>query len=222
MIDVAYMLSTKMPNYHNLVVNFLTLPMFKKRLLKLVNDSNRFSQSEGTLAGVKHSKGFTLIELLIVVAIIGVLAAVGIPMFNGYITDTKTKATTFQHDQIVSFITASIVKCDFSGGKIKLLDNAGKDIYMDCVRKSDGVFDGGVWRNHMDTHFAGGLGWKNPWGTANPHDAGRPTCCRPFDGDGWIKGLTNIGTQDKYIIVNTDIDGTTENRRASRILGYGK
>ena len=33
--------------------------------------------------------GFTLIELLIVVAIIGVLAGVGVPMYNGYIQGSK-------------------------------------------------------------------------------------------------------------------------------------
>ena len=34
-------------------------------------------------------KAFTLIELLIVVAIIGILAGVGIPMYNGYMANAR-------------------------------------------------------------------------------------------------------------------------------------
>ena len=63
-------------------------------------------------------KGFTLIELLIVVAIIGILAGVGIPMYNGYMTDAKINAVKKQHQHIVSYLSAEFQKCNLGSSKI--------------------------------------------------------------------------------------------------------
>ena len=52
-----------------------------------------------------------MIELLIVVAIIGVLAAVGIPMYNGYIVQAKINASKENHNRIRDFITGEFTKC---------------------------------------------------------------------------------------------------------------
>jgi len=59
-------------------------------------------------------KGFTLIELLVVVAIIGILASIGVIYYDGYTKSTKTMVCSTQHDNVKKYINLSLTKCELN------------------------------------------------------------------------------------------------------------
>ncbi|MDX1949088.1 MAG: prepilin-type N-terminal cleavage/methylation domain-containing protein [Rickettsiales bacterium] len=70
----------------------------------------------------KNQSGFTLIELLIVVAILGLLAAIGIPQYQGYQAQARVNATRSLHTEMVKLIGAELAKC--TAGATNMLENS--------------------------------------------------------------------------------------------------
>ena len=60
-------------------------------------------------------KGFTLIELLVVVAIIGILASVGVVAYNGYTSSVKINVVKQNHQKISKLIVSELMRCQASG-----------------------------------------------------------------------------------------------------------
>ena len=72
----------------------------------------------------KRNKGFTLIELLVVVAIIGILASVGVVAYNGYTESAKKASAGSNHNSVKKWIQNELQKCSI-GEKKAMPDSAG-------------------------------------------------------------------------------------------------
>ena len=79
-----------------------------------------------------NHKGFTLIELLIVVAIIGILAAVGAAVIPGLLGKTKITAVKEQHANIVNFIRLQKVRCETGSKTMELVTAGGFNYEPQC------------------------------------------------------------------------------------------
>jgi prepilin-type N-terminal cleavage/methylation domain-containing protein len=56
----------------------------------------------------KNEQGFTLVEVIVVAVIVAVLAAVAIPLYNGYIRDSRVNVCQNNAASIASSITAAL------------------------------------------------------------------------------------------------------------------
>ena len=88
-------------------------------------------------------KGFTLIELMIVVAIIGILAAVAIPGFMAYIKSSKTSEAKVNLNAIskgaLAYFEAEHMNADGLGGHSKQYPRANDEIFMGKEASADTI-----------------------------------------------------------------------------------
>ena len=56
---------------------------------------------------VKNQKGFTLVEVIVVAVIVAVLAAVAIPLYNGYIHDSRVNVANNTAGSVASACAAT-------------------------------------------------------------------------------------------------------------------